>query len=682
MGNAAGSKPQIGIKLNHENYFAGSTLAGTIHLHLSQGHSSGGSLTLTVEGEERTCVVESNSGDDEPDVYHRSRRPLIFTTSEVANFNGKSIDPGSYAFPFTFMLPPGLPTTMYCSRGPHHCQVEYLVRAQLRLPGPFSQGGATSSRPFYLSRQPKTDLQYQEPIWVNPAVQKVNFCCCFNRGTMCLGAVVQQGIVERGENMSVSFACKNNSKSRLKGVRIQLLETTRWKANSEHASEVRTLADKYFDELQITGESRDHIPRGDEHRVTQESLKEIYDQLVKGGTETSLLVNPNARDSFVGQLIEVAHSLSIVLCTSIFITSPRLDIPIYVQSSQDASSFSASAAHNSDGHADPISSRPTLVLPEPVPMPEDMSPSAPPPYWEPIVYPEHAIPMNSAILGGRIANRRSTNAQAFTYAPQAPRNVTHDHNLGSSHAQTAANSCANSANVKNDDENKKNNNNSTNPDTPMLLPNSSSSPNPDPGYYWLPEQQTSTSTPSFSSTAAPGGVVVPDPRDQGAAMIRYTRGTLAFLHQELDHTVDHFGTVMRFCEEPSARNTLSSLKPQDLGLIIAKILPEYNQPLGAQMLVRKISNGPSCIHCIAAINAVKGPIRTHVVKQIAPLCHDLRQNRRKIEDQLSNFELLLCKEALYPQCNNNGGSSNAPGEVQIPAKMSGGYVILSPLDQV
>jgi len=692
MGNAAGSKPGIGIKLNHENYFAGSTLTGTINLHVRQNYSCGGSLRLTVEGEERTCVVErtgQNGEEENADVYHRSKRQLIYLTTEIVNFDGEFVSPGSYGFPFSFQLPTNLPTTMYCSRGPHHCQVEYVVRAQLYGPSDsfLHWDEAKASRPFYLSREPKPHAEYQEPIWVNPAIQKVNFCCCFSRGSMSLGAVVERGIVDRGEPMSISFACRNNSKSRLKGVQLQLLETTKWKADSQEMSEVRTLANCYFDETQVPGTTRDPARRGEAPGVAEEeeSLKELYDELVKGGTETSLPINHNARDSFIGQLIEVTHTLSIVLCTSIFITSPKLDIPIYVQSNDPSSSSTEPRRIF----------RPTLVLPEPVPVREDVAPSAPPTDVDPTIYPECVIPMNTAVLGGKVLNHRSTNMQAFThYAPQAqnghlPRpGDPYNNSISTQHGDLAGKDANNSFNQENEAGN--------NVNTPHGGPLASSAlANPDDnanagGFCWLPEGTTNTpSYPSSLPGAAAGSSGNEQRRavghdgahnngTQGAAI-----GTLPCLHSELDHTVDHFGTVMRFCEEPSAQNTLASLKPQELGSIIARILPEYNQPAGAQMLVRKITNGPSCIHCIAAINAVKGPTRTHMVKQVAPLCHDLRQNRQKIEDQLSDFELLLCKEALYPEQTTTNGSSTSTAThgLQVPAKTGSGYVVLSPMDQ-
>ena len=111
-----------------------------------------------------------------------------------------------YEFPFEATLPPGLPSVMYCSTGRSHCGVSYGLRAALHRPG-WLKWDVRAARGFGVAALPRTREAIQ-PVHAPPITERVNACCCINRGDMTLGAIADAGVVDRGDSLSVGLACE------------------------------------------------------------------------------------------------------------------------------------------------------------------------------------------------------------------------------------------------------------------------------------------------------------------------------------------------------------------------------------------------------------------------------------------------------------------------------------------
>ena len=66
-----------------------------------------------------------------------ANRSLLGITVPLASFPNGKISPGRYVFPFSAVLPPSLPSTMFARGGGGDCSVTYSVKARLFRPGIF-----------------------------------------------------------------------------------------------------------------------------------------------------------------------------------------------------------------------------------------------------------------------------------------------------------------------------------------------------------------------------------------------------------------------------------------------------------------------------------------------------------------------------------------------------------------
>jgi hypothetical protein len=167
MGNAVGT---LGVVVNEQTAMAGGVVSGVIYCQISE-EIDAQYLMVTVSGSEKALVVwkeTHGTGDNRRTVTKRRRytRSLLHIDVGLADFsaNGGKLAPGRYEFPFTLMLPLGLPSSMYC-RGIHgsHCSVKYDISARLGRPGYFTSD-FRSSRQILVSAAPPPPMP--TPVFV------------------------------------------------------------------------------------------------------------------------------------------------------------------------------------------------------------------------------------------------------------------------------------------------------------------------------------------------------------------------------------------------------------------------------------------------------------------------------------------------------------------------------------
>eukprot|EP00957_Ditylum_brightwellii_P071919 5466395-Ditylum_brightwellii.AAC.1 len=91
--------------------------------------------------------------------------------------------------------------------GKSHCEVRYSIGAHLVQPG--GAGGLFNRiTKSWLRALPKELIITDKPqlagiiaggIALPPEAQSINYCCCFNRGTMTLGAELERAILSPGD---------------------------------------------------------------------------------------------------------------------------------------------------------------------------------------------------------------------------------------------------------------------------------------------------------------------------------------------------------------------------------------------------------------------------------------------------------------------------------------------------
>ncbi len=343
MGNAAGT---LGVVINEQNCTAGGQVSGTVYVMVNS-EIEAEYLILSVSGEEYALVCwreTRGSGDNRKTVTRRRRykRSLVQLETSLADFStaGAKLAPGRYEFPFTLTLPYGLPSSMG-SRGPHgsKCRISYAISARLGRPGYFTSDFRTA-RQFIVSAAPPPPMPTR--VFVQPDTQQVNFCCCFNRGSMSLATTVDDTSIGRGETLGVGLACRNDSTSEILGVDVEVTEVVVWgpvNGGGRHNSSRRTLARITVDPAQVNGTGQ-LTPEQLEHRKSTgmdphlANFAELFNRLsgMGGGTKTQFQLPADARDTYKGSVIKTMTTISLTLRTGSCITNPQLVVPLNVGS--------------------------------------------------------------------------------------------------------------------------------------------------------------------------------------------------------------------------------------------------------------------------------------------------------------------------------------------------------------
>ena len=412
MGNAAGT---LGVVINEASATAGGALSGVVYVMVNS-EINAEYLMVTVGGEEYALVAwrqTTGSGDNRKTVTKRRRyrRALLHMDAGLADFSatGGKLAPGRYEFPFTLRLPVGLPSSM-SSHGPHgsKCRITYSISARLGRPGFFTSDFRTA-RQVLVSSAPLPPLP--NPVFVEPDTQQVNFCCCFNRGSMTLGASLDDTAVERGGTVGVGLACKNDSTSEILGVDIEVTEHVRWgpvNGGGRHNDRSRVIARISVDPSQVMGtqalsaEQRQASSGMSAHHANYSTL--FHQLSTASGTRAILNLPPDARDSYVGSAIKTWTTMSLTLRTGSCITNPALSLSLRVGSPRPYTPLTQAVAFPAVGAQPiPIVVAVPIVLETPLEPLEDEKNSiaSKPADWSgAIVAPIVEVPMATAVLGG------------------------------------------------------------------------------------------------------------------------------------------------------------------------------------------------------------------------------------------------------------------------------------------
>lgn len=412
MGNAAGT---LGVVINEASATAGGVLSGVVYVMVNSAINAE-YLMVTVDGEEYALVAwkhTTGTGDNRKTVTKRRRyrRSLLRMDAGLADFSatGGKLAPGRYEFPFTLRLPGGLPSSM-SSHGPHgsKCRITYSISARLGRPGSFTSDFRTA-RQVIVSSAPLPPLP--TPVFVEPDTQQVNFCCCFNRGSMTLGATLDDTAVGRGGTVGVGLACKNDSTSEILGMHIVVTEHVRWgpvNGGGRHNDRSRVLAQISVDPSQVMGtqalsaEQREAASGMSAHDANYSTL--FHQLSTASGTRAMLNLPPNARDSYVGSVIKTWTTMSLTLRTGSCITNPQLSLSLRVGSPRPYTPLTQAVAYPVAGVTPiPIVEAVPIVLETPLePLDDEKNSLASKPAdWSgAVVAPIMEVPMATAVLGG------------------------------------------------------------------------------------------------------------------------------------------------------------------------------------------------------------------------------------------------------------------------------------------
>ena len=340
MGNAPAS---LGIVINEQVIHSGGQLSGCVYLQVTK-RCVANTLQVVVEGYEHSHAhwttrekvkgPKHSSGSRPITVHHdaHASRPLVYIDVPLASFSSGAVEPGRYEYPFSTVLPLGLPSVMYVTQGGGDCRVHYSLTARLHRPGMF-KWDVTTKVPFAVQAQALPPSK--QPLYAQPETALVNLCCCLSRGSMTLGAVVDETFLWRGQTVGVGIAVKNESAAKVHGLFVKIFEVVDWKAGGHSHCLERGLAQAHVAVEAIDGlapvskEARKGGRQDAESRYR--TYEELHATLTGGKQRVSLRVSPAALDTYVGSVLSVSHRIQIELVTPFCVTNPVLQVPVRVQ---------------------------------------------------------------------------------------------------------------------------------------------------------------------------------------------------------------------------------------------------------------------------------------------------------------------------------------------------------------
>jgi hypothetical protein len=270
------------------------------------------------------------------------------------------------------------------------------------------------------------------PHNIQPHTKNVKFCCCFDKGAITFGAAVDDTRVARGEQINISFACKNESTAEIQYVRAELDEYIWWSAQGETSHSSKCLFEQNFERT----EKMDKLSKsqlGDledlnsddpnqAREMMQNDMRDIFHTIQSNDNTVSLSVPYSAHHSYQGQCCGVSHVLKIIIKTSGGVTNPEVEIPICIGTVSERTEYAELAEPlENEGYDDQPQETPEVPqIPGPGPA-GPIVPSAPPLDWESdVIVPSVAAPTSGQVLIGTVVESEQEIDLSANSVPTVP----------------------------------------------------------------------------------------------------------------------------------------------------------------------------------------------------------------------------------------------------------------------
>jgi hypothetical protein len=383
----------LGIRTEQQSYAAGSQCNGRIYLSVNQDFIPCHALRLHFKGFETAVVHHDDDNYDrntcvvieQDHVLHPCTSHMNITSHGAAAVAAAAFESakqrsseagfyrGQYEFPFQFVVPHDLPSSMHCRQGQSKCEIRYELRAYLqRSGGSTSTGGGMSIiNPFQknYSSQKITLTIYGNPnqsavglslsagassssipapIHFPTEINRINFWCCFNRGHMHLEAQLQPEqsnatsqvadfnahlpTLQPNTPYTLTYHASNQSTVAIESIRMELVEVVSWKPRWKEEKCQTEIVRQSMDGWVLGSQGAGTTGGGGYVPVSPSpSAHTGGTTRMEGRQQEFRLIVPNtARDTCNGRMIQVHHFLRIKLMTACCITAPKSSIDVQI----------------------------------------------------------------------------------------------------------------------------------------------------------------------------------------------------------------------------------------------------------------------------------------------------------------------------------------------------------------
>ncbi|KAL7576112.1 hypothetical protein ACA910_000889 [Epithemia clementina (nom. ined.)] len=343
-------KAKIDIVLE-QHVQAGSWMKGYVLMNIEGGSVRANALKLTFRGHEHTEIVYQETEDEEDENSNRrtrtvnrtetSKRSLIDVNLPVGDTghknssltfidNSGNIRPGQYQIPFEVEVPKFLPGSMvFESSCGSRCSVLYELEAVLKGSGVL--WNYHKAIPVQVLAKPMDALP-PSPHIAAPVNERVNICCCFNKGSVSLGGKVDETRLSAGSRCCVSLSCRNYSTADTERVEARLRQNITWKASGRSKTSSENLVTVQFPSM-LDNIRRRHVTGGHDQShelLVRDEMQDMFREINDGSHSGIIIIPPTVLDTYSGHLIMVSHRIELEVKTGCCISDPSIYIPIWI----------------------------------------------------------------------------------------------------------------------------------------------------------------------------------------------------------------------------------------------------------------------------------------------------------------------------------------------------------------
>jgi hypothetical protein len=410
----------LGIQTEKSEYFSGDKVNGRVYLSINDPKGMvAHSVNIHCCGVERGMVhfteareKENDSGTYTEDRYEENEINILNFDVPVNTPLGSRYTRGQYEFPFQFVTPHNLPSTMFCKSGESKCEVRYELRAYIKK----SSGGNPLMNPFKINTISSTPMpinivgshdnmhSLNQPITLPNETYNVRNCCCLYRGKMELRASLDSGHFAPNESHLVTFELKNNSRAHIENIAIEVIERVKWRPRFHE--EVREVT---LDKHVIEGCHQEEWSSTERRRNQTDPEYVSMSPTSRMGNSSrtvNVRVPPQARDTFGGRMIQVDHFIRVRVVTEGFcVSNPETTSDIQIS----RPSQNLSSTNDENPAAMPFPSAP--FMDENCQEEQIVEATALPPDWSPLLSDVVTLPIASVVSASYQENQHSNSSQ-------------------------------------------------------------------------------------------------------------------------------------------------------------------------------------------------------------------------------------------------------------------------------
>jgi hypothetical protein len=242
MGNT--NSAGIVVRTERVVYAGGETVNGHVYIDiLNPVHVN--SLSLRIKGKEKTHWTETRTrtvnGKSETFTESYFGNHQIFKVMiPIAHMDPNMPFMGQYQYPFSFVLPTGIPGTANIRYGGATGSINYQVKAVLDVVGMF-KSNFRYRQPLFITQPPPFIDRLQSSYSGN-----VTIMCCCNRGTVNMSIVADKNSYTSGEVSNIVASIQNNSRKPFKRIVAELIQHIELRARGHYRCFTNTVAKNVY----------------------------------------------------------------------------------------------------------------------------------------------------------------------------------------------------------------------------------------------------------------------------------------------------------------------------------------------------------------------------------------------------------------------------------------------------